>query len=237
MIEYFFPLKFGGLGDKFMMMSCFLTHRNRYKKESKLILIDSRHEESPFQIQPQMFKSIVDFFHFERPSFDMDYEIVTHDDETLNIWQINDEIYGFKNIIKNLLEHGSYWPIKFSRKKTYDFCWMFYIADKFSDYLPEKILYEDDLKLFKDRLSHPFYDNLKYIRLEDFNFARNVEILASSDFLISCEGMWTHLSRAMKIPTIAYTNNEDFLRNINDQGHFASPHFVNCVTKLLRNYE
>tara|TARA_Y100000361_G_scaffold153801_2_gene176690 strand:+ start:1303 stop:2106 length:804 start_codon:yes stop_codon:yes gene_type:complete len=241
MIEYFLPLNFGGLGDKFMLMSSFLTHRHRYKKESKLILIDLPYEnKSPFEIQPKMFESIVDFFHFEKPSFDMDYEIVdyknfTYDDDVFDFFKINEETHGFLDIYLNLFKFGHYWPIRFSRKKVYDFCWMLYIEKRLGQYLPEKVLYEKDLQLLKNMLMNPICKNIKSIRLEDFNFARNVQIIASSNFIFSCEGMWTHLSRAMKIPTIAYTKNEDFILHMNQQGHFASSHFRNCCKKVVDN--
>ena len=77
------------------------------------------------------------------------------------------------------------------------------------------------------------FSNLTFVRLEDVNYERNVELLSRSHFLISSEGMWTHLSRAMKIDTIAFTILEEFKNEFNNQGHFCSDNF----DKILEEFE
>ena len=44
--------------------------------------------------------------------------------------------------------------------------------------------------------------------------------------------MWTHLSRAMKVDTIAYSRNKTFIEEFNKQGHFCSGSFEECLIKL-----
>ena len=87
-----------------------------------------------------------------------------------------------------------------------------------------------------------FYTLCEYLpikgeRLEDYNFARNVEILAESEFIVASEGMWTHLSRAMKIPTIAYTIIPEWNDEINSQGHFCSPNIEEVFFEVMRQAE
>ena len=76
------------------------------------------------------------------------------------------------------------------------------------------------------------FSNLKFQRLEDSNFSKNVELLSQSHLLISSEGMWTHLSRAMKIDTIAFTDLTEFINEFNIQGHFSSGNFDDCLNVL-----
>ena len=45
--------------------------------------------------------------------------------------------------------------------------------------------------------------------------------------------MWTHLSRAMKVPTIAYTTIPEWNREINQQGHFCSSNFEECLFEVM----
>jgi hypothetical protein len=68
--------------------------------------------------------------------------------------------------------------------------------------------------------------------LKDLDYAKNVELLSRSSILIASEGMWTHLSRAMGVYTIAYTKAPAFIEEINYQGHFCSENFEECLTKL-----
>ena len=49
--------------------------------------------------------------------------------------------------------------------------------------------------------------------------------------------MWTHLSRAMKIPTIAFSRNSDWIREINQQGHFCSSDFEECLFEVMEKAE
>ena len=72
----------------------------------------------------------------------------------------------------------------------------------------------------------------EFVCLENQNYAKNVELLSRSYLLISSEGMWTHLSRAMKVDTIAYSRNKTFIEEFNKQGHFCSGSFEECLIKL-----
>ena len=76
------------------------------------------------------------------------------------------------------------------------------------------------------------FPNLKFVRLEDLNYAKNVELLSQSHLLIASEGMWTHLSRAMNVDTIAFTDLKEFIFEFNEQGYFCSENFEECLTKL-----
>ena len=46
MNSYYFPLKLGGLGDKFMILSDILTHREKFNDESMLHLITNKYNHS-----------------------------------------------------------------------------------------------------------------------------------------------------------------------------------------------
>ena len=94
-------------------------------------------------------------------------------------------------------------------------------------------------KCFTQQDMEKFYTLCEYLpikgeRLEDRNFAKNVQILSESKFIVASEGMWTHLSRAMKIPTIAYTNIPEWNDEINSQGHFCSPNIEEVFFEVLR---
>jgi len=148
------------------------------------------------------------------------------------------EIYGYHN--RNLYDHGKYWPIEYDKtvKKTI-IAFMFYVdlgsgSGRHSDGTEDsnKFITLEEEKTFnklKDYLT-----NIKFniVRLEDRNYAKNVELLSQSHLLIASEGMWTHLSRAMNIDTIAYTNLSEFIEEFNNQGHFCSGNFEECLTKL-----
>jgi hypothetical protein len=71
-----------------------------------------------------------------------------------------------------------------------------------------------------------------FVRLEDVNYKKNVELLSKSVLLIASEGMWTHLSRAMGIDTIAYSRDLVFIEEFNSTGHFCAGNFEECLTKL-----
>ena len=155
-------------------------------------------------------------------------------------YNMKNEIYGYHN--RHLYDHGKYWPIKYDKtvKKTI-IAFMFYVdlgSESGSDGIDSdnKFITLEEEKSFnelKNYLKQYLHRSEYYfVRLEDVNYAKNVELLSRSKLLIASEGMWTHLSRAMNIDTIAYTNLPEFIEEFNNQGHFCSGNFEECLTKL-----
>ena len=145
---------------------------------------------------------------------------------------MKNEIYGYHN--RHLYDHGKYWPINFDKTVKKKFItFMFYVGREREN---NKIITLEEEKTFnqlKDYLIHYLHrSDYYFVRLEDVNFKKNVELLSKSVLLIASEGMWTHLSRAMNIDTIAYTNLPAFIEEFNNQGHFCSGNFEECLTKL-----
>ncbi len=206
------------------------------------------------------FYEVIDFFHFERPSIQVpiisnviEQEHVDPLDPNLsenisrksyqkrkNItgnvsclnYNMKNEIYGYHN--RHLYDHGKYWPINFDKTVKKKFItFMFYVGREREN---NKIITLEEEKTFnqlKDYLIHYLHrSDYYFVRLEDVNFKKNVELLSKSVLLIASEGMWTHLSRAMNIDTIAYTNLPAFIEEFNNQGHFCSGNFEECLTKL-----
>ena len=229
MNSYYFPLKLGGLGDKFMILSDILTHREKFNDESMLHLITNKYNHS-FVVNILNVNSLIDFFHFKRPNFDLSISFLVDDkmDDLNIIHKLNAKNDKFVDVQIDRLENGNYWPIDFVRECDDDFCWMLYIEGK-KNIMPEKRLTKKDYEKFNFMIKTK---KLNGYKLFDFNFSENVKILAKSKFLFACEGMWTHLSRAMKIPTIAFSRNPDWIREINQQGHFCSSDFEECLFEL-----
>ena len=233
--KYYFPLVYGGLGDKFCIFSSILKHRSLYEDNSILHLVTNTDNESFIPLGKNAFKSIVDFFHFRSPNFNIKTQIITKDRESWQDMIDNNfkENRNFDKINNNLLTLGEYWPIDFVRNKQNKFCYMLYESKWFSSQ-NDKYFSSSDMKKFYTLCE---YLPIKGERLEDYNFARNVEILAESEFIVASEGMWTHLSRAMKIPTIAYTIIPEWNDEINSQGHFCSPNIEEVFFEVLRQAE
>tara|TARA_Y100000004_G_scaffold107987_1_gene121112 strand:+ start:2174 stop:2893 length:720 start_codon:yes stop_codon:yes gene_type:complete len=233
--KYYFPLVYGGLGDKFCIFSSILKHRSLYEDNSILYLVTNSDNESFIPLGKNAFKSIVDFFHFRSPNFNIKTQIITKDRESWQDMIDNNfkENRNFDKINNNLLTLGEYWPIDFVRNKQNKFCYMLYESKWFSSQ-NDKYFSSSDMKKFYTLCE---YLPIKGERLEDYNFARNVEILAESEFIVASEGMWTHLSRAMKIPTIAYTIIPEWNDEINSQGHFCSPNIEEVFFEVMRQAE
>lgn len=236
--KYYFPLVYGGLGDKFCIFSSILKHRSLYEDNSILHLVTNTDNESFIPLGKNAFKSIVDFFHFRSPNFNIKTQIITKDRESWQDMIDNNfkENRNFDKINNNLLTLGEYWPIDFVRNKQNKFCWMLYEFEKeehmdtlSKEMQMEKCVTEVDLAKFFIMCEHLPIKNQK---LENFNFAKNVKILSESKFILASEGMWTHLSRAMKIPTIAYSRIKEWIEEINEQGHFCSPVFEECLFEV-----
>ena len=78
-----------------------------------------------------------------------------------------------------------------------------------------------------ENIVYRYDDPFKNTNLND-----KIEILSKSHFIFATEGMWTHLSRAMKVNTVAHTTNVNINNEINNQGHFSSPRFDKCLTEV-----
>lgn len=229
MNRYYFPLKLGGLGDKFMTLSDILLHNHNYRTNSKMYLVTNENYHSFIDNVKNLY-SLTDFFNFKRPNFDIPISYLPDNSlDNLNmIHELNAKNDKFVDVRIDRLENGIYWPIDFVRECDDDFCWMLYIEGK-KNIMPEKRLTKKDYEKFNFMIKTK---KLNGYKLFDFNFSENVKILAKSKFLFACEGMWTHLSRAMKIPTIAFSRNPDWIREINQQGHFCSSDFEECLFEL-----
>ena len=257
MNRYYFPLEYGGLGDKFCMFSIILTHRSLYEDDSILYLMTRGG--SFISVKNDGFQSMIDFFHFVQPDFHIESKIIHPQEHGLNdAYNINFKSnFGFEELNIKLQRDGNYWPINFTRKIKSKFCYMLYELE--NNHMNEKIEYYENLeklnknetnkklkwftlqneKCFTQQDMEKFYTLCEYLpikgeRLEDRNFAKNVQILSESKFIVASEGMWTHLSRAMKIPTIAYTNIPEWNDEINSQGHFCSPNIEEVFFEVLR---
>ena len=226
MNRYYFPLKIGGLGDKFMILSDILRHRQQSDNDSILYLVTDKTHDS-FIDGISSLHDIINFFHFKQPNFDIPISFSVDDFlKNLNtIHYLNNKLENFTKIQHEKLEKGKYWPINFIKKEENIFCWMLYTKNSSS----EKQITKSDYAKFKYFIDKESFNNQM---LEYFNFSKNVKILAKSKFIFACEGMWTHLSRAMNIPTIAFSRNKDWIREINQQGHFCSSDFEECLFEV-----
>ena len=226
MNSYYFPLKLGGLGDKFMILSDILRHRQQSDNNSILYLVTDKTHDS-FIDGVSSLHDIINFFHFKQPNFDIPISFLVDDFlKNLNtIHYLNNKLENFTKIQHEKLEKGKYWPINFKKEEENIFCWILYTEGS----MPEKQITKNDYDKFKYLINRESFYNQE---LEHYNFSQNVKILSKSKFLFACEGMWTHLSRAMNIPTIAFSRNEDWIREINQQGHFCSSDFEECLFEL-----
>ena len=226
MNSYYFPLKLGGLGDKFMILSDILRHRQQSDNDSILYLVTDKTHDS-FIDGVSSLHDIINFFHFKQPNFDIPISFLVDDFlKNLNtIHYLNNKLENFTKIQHEKLEKGKYWPINFKKEEDNIFCWILYTEGS----MPEKQITKNDYDKFKYLINRESFYNQE---LEHYNFSQNVKILSKSKFLFACEGMWTHLSRAMNIPTIAFSRNEDWIREINQQGHFCSSDFEECLFEL-----
>ncbi len=174
--------------------------------------------------------------------------------QSLLYHEYNMRYHEYKKRNYLLYNYAQYWPIKFDKTVKKNFITFTFYVDEFADIekwiklesepkkdfsdLHKHITPKEEKKFnqLKNFLSHELHHSsnypVKFVRLEDVNFKRNVELLSKSLFLISSEGMWTHLSRAMKVDTIAYSRNKTFIEEFNKQGHFCSGSFEECLIKL-----
>ena len=244
----------GGLGDRFVMVSTFLSVMDYLDRDSVIYICNSFNPEILFKVQwenhsgkllCENFYQVIDFFHFKRPKNkittvhlpkilswrethemnEINYENTYNKD--LKTISLPDGCNHFNNVF-NILHNkiwtdGTYWPIDFPiREKRKKVCYIFY--DKNHDRVTEKQRMKIEILIRK-------FPKITFFPLEDLDYARNVEILQMSNFIFATEGMWTHLSRAMNVYTIAHTTNLTINKEINSQGHSSSPRFDKCLEK------
>ena len=231
-----FPLNDGGLGDKFIITSNILSTMEQLKANSIInFYTKSKHgtlEQSAFGkkrngLKFKNFYEVIDFFHYKKSSYKIHTNVINEykDCEEVTDFNLKNKSYEQNNthIYSKL---GKYWPINYDKtiKKTI-ISFMFYMNGEANKSINVKMFEEFEQLTLQ-------FPNLKFVRLEDLNYAKNVELLSQSHLLIASEGMWTHLSRAMNIDTIVYTQSPEFAEEINEHGHFCSGNFEECLTKL-----
>ena len=186
------------------------------------------------------FYEIVDFFHFKRPKNKITTNILKNKIFTQGTYQGPGFLLGswmkssvrknvFLQAYRKVWKEGSYWPIDFSPKeKEKNVCYMLYRSgEQQSEY--KNISEQENLKIKTLMKTFP---EITFFSLEHNNYSKNVEILSKSHFIFATEGMWTHLSRAMNINTVAYSKDPVTSQEINDQGHYSSLSFDEYLKKI-----
>jgi hypothetical protein len=251
-ITFHFAPNDGGLGDKFMIVSCLLyvidfldrdctVFLHEPEETRRLYHLGTRHRLSP-SCDTLDFYQIIDFYHLVRPKNKITTVLVNGRVGGIGWMSVYraqrgggiegvEERKEFSIVNKKCWDKGSYWPIDFPiREKRKNVCYVLYDENN------HRVQAKDKFVTLKEK--HKLYalmelfPEINFIPLEDFNYAKNVEILSESNFIFATEGMWTHLSRAMNVYTIAHTVNIQINQNINEQGHFSTPIFDECLTKL-----
>ncbi len=228
-LTFDFVLNDGGLGDRFVITSNILNTFNEYNCVGNVnFYIEIEKGRSKYkELSAETFYDVIDFFHFKRPK----QKIVTH---VKNKWLKQNDVM-MSNVEKDkkyeyfnelmFSENGHYWPIDFEPKSKILVSYMFYMNGE-----ENKSINDFMMNKFKNLIQK--FSNLKFQRLEDYDFSKNVKLLSQSHLLIASEGMWTHLSRAMKVDTIAFTDLTEFINEFNSQGHFCSDNFDDCLNIL-----
>jgi len=250
MYRFVFPVNQPGLGDRFVMTSNILSTINHHRDKHCVVDIFLK-THPPNTLQEQYlnfidFYDVIDFFHFERPQEKITTNVIDEEPPpypplhrrtprkrkniTGNVvcHNYNMRLDEYMRSNYSLYNHGKYWPITYDKtvkKKLITF--MFYVKDNPNRQFEHKFITTEEEKEF-NKLKNYYH----FVRLEDINYKRNVELLSQSHLFIASEGMWTHLSRAMNVDTIAYTKDEDFIYEFNNQGHFASGNFDEFLIKL-----
>ena len=241
-LTFDFALNEGGLGDRFILASNLLYTFDAFghilHPQINLYTVRKRSYQPDKLLKADNFYDIIDFFHFKHPKQKIttqkinNYKAIEECNEITNIFSKNNciNIQSFyQETHDKFWKSGAYWPINFKPKPKTVITFMFYmIGECVGD--ENKTITFKMLKEF-EKCKNKF-SNLNFVRLEDINFAKNVELLSKSHLLIASEGMWTHLSRAMKIDTIAFTRLEEFKIVFNNQGHFCSENFDECLNEL-----
>jgi len=237
-LTFEFPLNDGGLGDKFIITSNILSTMEQLKADSIINFYTKSKDESFGDeidsfgkkrngLKFKNFYEVIDFFHYKKPSYKIHTNVINEhkDCEDVIDFNLKNKSYEQNNtyIYSKL---GKYWPINYDKtiKKTI-ISFMFYMNGEANKSINVKMFEEFEQLTLQ-------FPNLKFVRLEDLNFVKNVEFLSQSHLLIASEGMWTHLSRAMNVDTIAFTDLKEFIFEFNEQGYFCSENFEECLNKL-----
>ena len=155
MNSYYFPLKLGGLGDKFMILSDILRHRQQSDNDSILYLVTDKTHDS-FIDGISSLHDIINFFHFKQPNFDIPISFLVDDFlKNLNtIHYLNNKLENFTKIQHEKLEKGKYWPINFKKEEENIFCWILYTEGS----MPEKQITKNPLQPSSDKCKgDPFW--------------------------------------------------------------------------------
>jgi len=241
-LTFDFPLNDGGLGDRFIMTTILLYTINSFGHAIDVQINLYTKPNPNSQVKKELilsannFYDVIEFFNCKP----IKHKIITNKKNNYKRFEECDRNNFYKNKIylkshDQFWEDGKYWPINFEPKTKTIITFMFYMINDDGSFVEHNadeytsITFEM-LKKFEKAKSK--FSNLTFVRLEDVNYERNVELLSRSHFFISSEGMWTHLSRAMKIDTIAFTKLEEFKNEFNNQGHFCSGNFDDCLNVL-----
>jgi len=240
--------KFGvnshGLGDRFIFASNLLLTINALSSEiySRFIVDMYLLKEQDIHIRPSYsinftdFYDVIDFFHFQKPTRPIISNVLNEKWD----YHLYEKNHNMKNeVYKEYTRphnRSVFWPINYDKtiKKTI-ISFMFYVPDgkhTVTHWEHKKWISAEEEKAFNQLKDHLTNIKFNFVRLEDLNYAKNVELLSQSHLLIASEGMWTHLSRAMNIDTIVYTQSPEFAEEINEHGHFCSGNFEECLTEL-----
>tara|TARA_R110000765_G_scaffold416064_3_gene517631 strand:+ start:1471 stop:2415 length:945 start_codon:yes stop_codon:yes gene_type:complete len=236
-LTFEFSLNSGGLGDKFVMISNILSTMEQLKADSIINFYKKmRWSESKGwgELKFKNFYEVIDFFHYKKSSYKIHTNVINEykDCEDIIDFNLKNKSYAQNNtyIFSKL---GKYWPINYDKTvKKEVITFMFYIKDQKHVGDKEKWITLEQEKIFNQLKKYLTTKKLNFVRLEDVDYAKNVELLSRSHLLIASEGMWTHLSRAMNIDTIAYTKSPAFIEEFTYQGHFCPGNFEECLTKL-----
>ena len=229
-LTFEFPLNDGGLGDKFVTASNILSTMEQLKADSIINFYTKsnlRYSWFEYKLKFKNFYEVIDFFHYKKPSYKIHTNVINEHKDCKDVIDFNLKNKSYaRNNIHIFSKHGKYWPIRYDKNQIKTIIsFMFYMNDEDNKSINVKMFEEFEQLTLQ-------FPSLKFVRLEDLNFAKNVELLSQSHLFIASEGMWTHLSRAMDIDTIAFTDIKKFIFEFNEQGHFCSGIFTECLNKL-----
>ncbi len=264
-LKFYLKFESEGLGDRFVLVSTILNIINEFERDAIVYFIKNSTSGanipamlgisltnaylSSFHRPFYDFYEIVDFFHFKRPKNKIFTNFCKDQEFSKNMYHGGGYTIGemttpslndFLQASNKVWEEGSYWPIDFPiREKRKNVCYMLYeLADiNLVGSRSLKGITKDQVRKFKT-LTETFPE-ITFINLEHRNYLKNVEILSESHFIFATEGMWTHLSRAMNIHTVAHVVHTEphgkeiqINKQMNNQGHYSSFSFDECLEKM-----
>ena len=241
--ELIFSINHGGLGDRFCMLSNILhtmqhSPAGSVKLKAYLYPQDEADKKLRNNLKFNNLFEVIDFLHLERPNdpfLEDSVELLNEHSDHFEGFMKNVENEMYRSFNDTLLRDAKYWPVRYEKfaKKKY-ITYLLYHTEKLHFGQSHKILTIEQIDAFKNLISNmtELSDRLEFVELEDYNYAKNIELLSKSYFHIGSEGMWTHLSRAMNVYTIAYSLLDEFIGEFNQQGHFCSKEFLECLEKM-----